>query len=269
MKKTLILLVIFLLTGCYNYTEINNIKLVDGIYIDYKENKYLGNFDVDEKIKVEGSTINEIFRNFEENISKKPYYAHLKILIISKEVLHNHFDEVIEFFLRNNEIRNNFYLLISENIKELNSNYIKSMINNEELIPTSILFKDILTTYLDHKKIIIPIIKQDKKKYVITGSILKNKNSIKEYNLEETRLLRILFNKNPNINYQNINIYKSKIKNKDKFYINLDAELKENNNKNVISNLKKDLDKLVHDIYNKKMKLKIDINRNGQILSNE
>ena len=269
MKKIIIIISLFILTGCYNYTEINSIKLVNGIYIDYKNNKYIGYFDIKKNINVEASSINELFRNFEESISKNPFYAHLKVLVISKEILTHHFDDVIEFFLRNNEIRNNFYLVVSDDIKNLDSDYIKNILTNENLVPTSTLFKDILTSYLGKKNIIVPIIKENNKKYLITGSVIKSKNKYKEYNLDETRLLRIIYKKYPNVNYKNINIYQSKIKNKDKVYVYLNAELKDKSKTDIKNDLKNDLKKIIKDIYNKELILKMDINRNGQILNHE
>lgn len=260
-KLILIILSLIFITGCYNYTEINNIKLVNGIYIDYKNDKYIFRFDINnENIYSTASSISEGFRNFESKISKRAYYAHLKILILSNEVLKNHFNEVTEFFLRNNEIRNNFYLVVSDNLKEIKSNYIKSLIINSNDVVSSPLFKKIVTAYLSNKEIIIPVI-DDKS---IIGSVIKRKNSIKKLNIDDSRLYKIIKNKHPNIVYKNLNIYHSKVKKiNDTLYIFLDAELKENINIKVKKDLKKDLEILL----NKKLVLNIDINRNGQILN--
>ena len=261
-KKILLILILLLTTGCYNYTEINDLKLVNGIYIDYKDNKYNIKFDTDKNIESSGTNISDAFRNFEESIDKRAYYAHLKVLIISKNVIKNHFDEVIEYFLRNNEIRNNFYLVVSDNISNLDSTLIKNMIKNNNDVITSSLFKNILTTYLDNKKIILPLIENN----TISGSVIKTKTKIKELNIDNTRLYKIIKNNKPNIIYKNINIYHSKVKYKNNtYFLSLDAELKEKNNINTKKELKQDLEKLL----NKKVKLKIDINRNGQIINEE
>ena len=258
MKKILLLISLFLLTGCYNYEEINNIILVNGIYIDYQDNKYIGIFDTDDLVTVQGESINDLFRNFEESSKKKPFYAHLKVLILSKEALNNNFDEIIDYFLRNNEIRNNFYLAASNNINSFKSSHIKSMITNKNDVITSTLFKKVLTTYLDNKEIFIPIVEDEN----ITGSIIKKKDKVKELNINETRLYKIVKNKHPNIIYKNINIYHSKTKYKDNtYYISLDAELKENSNDDIKVILKKDLE----EILGKKVNLTLDINRNGQV----
>ena len=259
-KLILFIFLLFLSTGCYNYTEINNLSLVNGIYIDYKDNLYKIKFDIDKQVESSGASISEAFYNIEKTISKKAYYAHIKVLIISKEILLNHFDKITKYFLRNNEIRNNFYLVVSNDINEIKSDYIKNIIIHNNDVITSCLFKNVLTTYLDNKKLILPVINHNNE---IIGSIIKNNNNIKELNIQDTRLYKIIKNKNPNIIYKNINIYHSNVKKiENKYYISLDAELKEKNNININKLLKKDLERLL----NKKVFLYIDINRNGTIL---
>ena len=260
MKKIILIIFMFIITGCFNYTEINDLKLVNGIYIDYKDNVYNLKFDTDKTIEVTGDSITDAFRNFDESISKRAYYAHLKILILSSEIITNHFDEVIKYFLRNNEIRNNFYLVISDNIDDIKSDYIKDIITNNNDVITSCLFKNVLTTYLDKKKIFIPVISDNK----IIGSIIKTKDMTKTLNIDDTRLYKLIKNKNPNTVYKNINIYHSKIKKyKNSLYISLDAELKENKDINVKKELEEDLERLL----NTNIILTLDINRKGQILN--
>ena len=47
MKKILILIIMtFLLGGCYDYNELNNIAIVSGVGIDYKDDKYSVTFEI-------------------------------------------------------------------------------------------------------------------------------------------------------------------------------------------------------------------------------
>ncbi|MBR5662427.1 MAG: hypothetical protein IKX00_02105 [Bacilli bacterium] len=260
MKKILLVLIILLLCGCYNYTEINNLVLVNGIFVDYQDGLYKLKFDADETVESTGLNLSDAFRNFEETISKKPFYAHTKVLIISKEIFINHLNGIIEYFLRNNDFRNNFYLIVSDDINDVKSDYIKDIITNNNDVITSPLFKKILTNYLDNKEIILPVMTDN----YITGSIIKDKDNVKEFNINDTRLYKIYKNTKPNIIYQNINIYHSKVKKyKDTLYISLDAELREKKDININKLLKDDLERLL----NKKVILNIDINRNGQLLN--
>ena len=262
MKKIILILITLLLTGCFNYTEINDLVLVNGIYIDYKNGLYKLKIETDEIVESSGESLSDAFRNFEEIVSKKPYYAHINILIISKEIFKNHIDEVIEYFLRNNDVRNNFYLVVGTNMHNIKCDYIKDIITNNNDVITSCLFKNILTIYLDNKEIILPIIDNN----LIKGSIKKNNNIVTELNINDTRLYKIIKSNKPNVIYQNINIYHSKVKKyKDTLYISLDAELKEHKDINVSKLLREDLERLL----NKKIILNIDINRNGQILNDK
>ena len=40
MKKIILLFILLLLTGCKDYTEINDLGIISGMIIDYKDNKY-------------------------------------------------------------------------------------------------------------------------------------------------------------------------------------------------------------------------------------
>ena len=188
MKKLLILIICLFLTGCYNYVEINDLELVNGIFLDYKSDKYIGSFDIDEIKISEGTAISDLFRNFEESIDKKAYYAHIKTIIISKEILNNHFDELIDFILRNNEIRNNFYLIVSDNVlDDYKSSKIKNLIVNKKYnnnVIKTCLFKNIVTTYLKNNTILLPTISKVNEDVEITGSTAKNKNTTLEFNID-------------------------------------------------------------------------------------
>ena len=288
MKRLLIIIICLFLTGCYNYVEINDLELVNGIFLDYKSDKYIGSFDIDEIKSSEGTTISDLFRNFEELIDKKAYYAHIKTIIISKEILNNHFDELIDFILRNNEIRNNFYLIVSDNVLDnYKSSKIKNLITNKKYnnhIIKTCLFKNIVTTYLKNNTILLPTVSKVNEDIEITGSTAKNKNTTLEFNIDETRLLGIVLNKHPNILYKNINIYNSKTKYKNnKIYINLEGEVKELKKENISKSIKKDIISLINKTKenninvlnmknkyfkdsNTKVKVKVNINRNGQLL---
>ena len=55
MKKIILLLSIFLLTGCFDYTELNDLSIVSMIIIDKIDNNYSVSFEIlnDQKTKDE------------------------------------------------------------------------------------------------------------------------------------------------------------------------------------------------------------------------
>lgn len=128
MKKLCLILITLLLTGCYDYKEINELALISSIGIDYKDDNYEIIFELlnDSKsseqgatastyiVNDKGTTIAEAFDNIALRISKIPYYYHLDAVILSQEVATNHFEETIEYLVRQPMIRNEFYIVLSD-----------------------------------------------------------------------------------------------------------------------------------------------------------
>ena len=136
MKKFLILIITILLTsGCYDYVELNDLSIISGISVDYKEDNYVIAYEIlnDQKegqetsnkkaiiVSASGKNIAEAFNNAAKETSKKPYYAHLKTLIISEEVATKRLENLIDYFLRNTDIRSEIDTVIAKDItaKEL------------------------------------------------------------------------------------------------------------------------------------------------------
>ncbi len=142
MKKLLLLIIsIFLLTGCYDNIELNNLAIVTGVGIDYIDDNFFVTYEIlndtntEEVISMKsfttsgtGKTINEAFTNVNYKVSKKPYFAHLKVVLVSKEIVDNHLKDITDFLLRDTNIRDEFFLLSTNNSTPLeilshNSNY--------------------------------------------------------------------------------------------------------------------------------------------------
>ena len=188
MKKILLLLLILLLTGCYNYRELNDLAIVSAIGIDYKDN----NFEVSIQIvnpkkqqdsssanepdfiiyKSKAKTLQEAFRNVVDTSPNRIYGSHLEILIISEEIAKNHMDKLFDFFAREPEARSEFNILIAKNstpndqisiitpLINLSATNIKTLIetNSQNLATTVILtFYDTFNKYLiRYLEIILP-----------------------------------------------------------------------------------------------------------------
>lgn len=127
MKRILVLIVTILLTtGCYDYIELNELSIISGIAVDYIDEKYLVTFEIlnEQKegqesskkeaviIKDTGNTVTEAFYNATKQVPKKTYFAHLKCLVISEEIAKNKLENLIDYFLRNPDIRNEFNTII-------------------------------------------------------------------------------------------------------------------------------------------------------------
>lgn len=130
-KYILLILIIITTTSCYNYLEVNEIAIVEGIAIDYIDNKYqviLEIIDIKEEnensylIESESINLEDAINNIKKLSSKRISMSHLEVLIISKNILNNHFNNLSTYFINNKDITTNFYLVYSDNPKEIINN---------------------------------------------------------------------------------------------------------------------------------------------------
>ena len=144
MKKIILLLFIFLFTGCFNYGELNKMAIVTSIGIDKVKDKYLVSVQVinakkdNEKgsnITVythKGHTIFEALRETTLKSPKKLYGGHMEKLVLSKEVAEDGIINVIDSFERISDIKNEFNIIILENGKAYN---LLKILTTSENIP--------------------------------------------------------------------------------------------------------------------------------------
>lgn len=189
MKKFLFLFffVLFLSSGCYDYTELNNMAIVSGISLDYESDTYHVGFEILNTVNPEdnpnqpkvymvegnGNSISEAFSDASLEIAKVPYMAHLKTLIISEEVAKNHVEEIIDFLLRDNHIRNIFYLTIAKDTSALE--ILKNVDANNPVVSTAIaklidsnLFSNNIAADLNYETFVTNIIDPRKDTYAST-----------------------------------------------------------------------------------------------------
>ena len=135
MKKILIVIIsIFLLTGCTDYNELSDMAIISTIALDKIDNNYkiiiqvLDTKNSSNEISTpsvvlyegNGKTIHEAYRNISLESSKKLYLGHLQTVIVKDKVFKEDTNNFIDFILRNNEIDKNFNLLITkDDIKDI------------------------------------------------------------------------------------------------------------------------------------------------------
>lgn len=128
--KFLILLPLILcLTGCFNYTEINEMSIVSGISVDKIDNEYVVGFLITNSINPnsssqdhnadmtflsgKGSSIVSAINDIDSKNPKKYYLGHLSSLIVSTEVAED-MENIIDFFFRNPESIKKFHIVVCE-----------------------------------------------------------------------------------------------------------------------------------------------------------
>ncbi len=210
MKKFLFLLffVPILCSGCFDYTELNDMAIVSGISIDYLEDTYHVGFEILNTVNKDdsqnqpkvylvegnGSSISEAFSDATLEIAKFPYLAHLKTIVISEEIAKEHVKEIIDYLIRDNHVRNIFYLAVArdssalEILKNTDENNPVASTAIAKLIDSNILSNNIAAS-LNFEQFVTNIIDPRKDTFVST---LKIENGViklaplaifKEYNM--------------------------------------------------------------------------------------
>lgn len=295
MKKILILLLfIFMTSGCYDNVDLNYLSIITGIGVEYKEDKYKVTYEIlnSEKstdsiqmksytVSGTGENINDAFDNANTYLSKKPYYSHIKILIINKDLEDEKLEELFEFIVRKNEIRNEFNIVVtddepSEILKSTSKSIpvvslmLYDMLNNSKYgtnIAINIPFEKVFSAAISNKSdMIISTIELKNNKIKLLGGTTYNKYSVVEtlskrdtaiFNLLKSNTNGTTFKKKYNDDkFITIDVYNSNIKtdinnNKIKITGLIEATLLNNltdlkiENHEDLSKMNKDLKKII------------------------
>ncbi len=132
-KITVLFLLVFSLCGCSsNYITLNDMAIVSSILIDKEDDKYISYIELYKEEKSEnkskkisyfvngtGKTIKSSILNATESVSKTLYFVHINAIIFSKNIAENNLQDVFDYLVTRVQLNSNYYLLISDNIKEL------------------------------------------------------------------------------------------------------------------------------------------------------
>jgi spore germination protein KC len=123
----LLLINTIVLTGCWNYREVDEFSIVAGVAIDKGKNgKYVltaeivkisGGANAEQKSKLitmEGKSVFDAARNGISLLGRKFYWSHSKVIILSKEVAREGVIKVIDWYSRDSETRVDVRILISK-----------------------------------------------------------------------------------------------------------------------------------------------------------
>lgn len=137
----IIILIFFILgiTGCVNYTELNELGIIDMIIISKENDTWLLDITMvipEEEDKnnsvnyhVTGSTLGQAINNIYLTSSKEVYLSHLNLLALTPSLAKEDIIDIINFFLERTDSRNTFYVVNLNNYKK-NKEYISKDIIN-------------------------------------------------------------------------------------------------------------------------------------------
>lgn len=147
--KYLILLIIPLfLSGCYNYQELNELAITTAVSIDYDKDS--DNFKIIAQVinpvkeqdakssnepsfinyKSEGKSLREAVRLVLLDSPKKLYGSQIQIVVLSENVIGEKLPDVIDFFIREPELRSEFKLIIARDNKALEGITIQTLLDD-------------------------------------------------------------------------------------------------------------------------------------------
>lgn len=200
MKKIIIILSILLLGGCYDYVEIDDLLIITGMIIDYKNNEYQIITEAIENDKESNvivfnescKTISQCISNISKESNKKIFMSQLKVLLLTENVINNDIN-YYDYFLRDPKSKMNFYIFtINEDDKNKiiklykNNNgyplYIRELLdfNNKTLSSsTTLSFLDLMKKRLEYGiEIVYPNIKVNEEKIYLEDLIIYSNNKI-------------------------------------------------------------------------------------------
>lgn len=125
MKKILIIILTLLLcTGCFDYKEINDLAIINAIGVDYENDEYVITLEIlNDQIDKDsskitsytkvghGKNLTSAIENAADKLSKQLMFNHIKLMILSKIIIEEKFENIIDLFLRNTYFRENFYVI--------------------------------------------------------------------------------------------------------------------------------------------------------------
>lgn len=145
-KYLSILLIIPLLSGCYNYRELNELAITTALSIDYSDNNFNIIVEVINPTKQQDAvsannspfvnyyssapTLQDALRNVVIDSPRQLYAAQLELIILSEEAATNHMPEILEYFSREPESRTEVKFVIARGDDSTKAVTIQTLLTN-------------------------------------------------------------------------------------------------------------------------------------------
>lgn len=194
------LLCLVLFTGCTGNRHLKDLLIVEGLGIDYKNSEISvtiqslqvnmsnasdtpqGNMTFN--TAASGKTVSSAISTLTKSVSKRAFFGHNKIIVLSKKLVQNDIENYIDYFLRSEDARADVAICVSKqnaefilDSKENDANVpcenILYLINNNEKIGQSILVNEneLLMLYQDKSSdIYLPVIEREDGKSTVNAA---------------------------------------------------------------------------------------------------
>ena len=208
-----LILLLPLLSGCYNYRELNELGITTAVSIDYKDNNFYVIAEVINPIKQQdasssnnspfinynssSSSLQDAFRKVVLESPRQLYAAQLEIIVLSEEVVNNHLEEVLEYFARDPESRTEIKIIVAkteDSTKAITLQTLLTSLSSSNIIKSLDLQSKVLGMAYeigDEKENITT--SSPKAIVKIDGSTITKDNKILGYlDLEESKILNLI-----------------------------------------------------------------------------
>ncbi len=158
-----VLILLLLITGCWNNRDLTDLAVVTGLGIDLSENQKIeltlqvikpsalrSTQDAghsEEKaytnITVEGRTLFEAIRNVITYFDRRAYFAHVQVIVIGEELAAKGIGDILDLFERDSETRRRAELIIAKDMKAREILDVKSEL---QAIPSIQLYEGLKTS---------------------------------------------------------------------------------------------------------------------------
>ncbi|WP_161406374.1 Ger(x)C family spore germination protein [Paenibacillus silvestris] len=152
-----LLMIMFLLSGCWSRRELNDIAIAEGVGIDISDD---GQFELTVQIVNPGSvtksngnsevpiivysskgvTLNEAVRRLTSSISRNIYFAHIRILVISEDLASKGIVKTMDYLMRGSEFRTDFDVVIA---RDSTAKDLLSVMTPLEKVPANYIFNSL------------------------------------------------------------------------------------------------------------------------------
>ncbi len=254
MKKIIMLIIVmFFITGCYDFEELNNMNIVTGIGLDVEDGEYKISLEVtknkssdkgSEKVKTvftaKDKNLAKAIAKARDNSDKKTYFKHVDAVLISEDIAEEGIIKIMDYLLRDTNMSTTYFTVICDDANELlnmeldndtmsnlivstiTSNVDSNILNNIDIIVSDIINKkvDIALPYIEKKE--DKQIEAEEIAYFNNDKMVGKINS-KMYNFLHLNNKNIVIENDDNV----LNIYNKKIKidvKKDKIVFNIMGE---------------------------------------------
>ena len=128
--KIILIILILLTSGCMKYTDLGKLSIVKNIGISHDNKEYTLYAEIYDEIKkdndpktiiieTKGKTINELFINLNLLSQKEIFLSHIDLLILDLNLEEKNYRDIIDYFINNQYLRNDFLCILSSNIELL------------------------------------------------------------------------------------------------------------------------------------------------------